>query len=221
MNAILTLSGRICDNEMGKSKIVNLVETNKLISSLSRMIEDNVDNGCTKNACYALSCLATNQQARKLVVENENFPNLLTILCQHLATIKDPETQWFVAMYERSFLTRASSSFAFNKFFLFIQRLMRIFATYSNGCARMKRVSLVWTTLNDLMKRNDLLDDVKEEVVFILDTLKPLPKPNPVRVTVKSSTEVLCEWDSISFKNKLNPIYTLFKGMNNIFFERT
>jgi len=62
------------------------------------MIKNNVDNGCTKNACYALSCLAANQQAHKLVVENPNFADLLAVLCQHLSTIKDPETQWFAAM---------------------------------------------------------------------------------------------------------------------------
>jgi hypothetical protein len=63
------------------------------------MIEQNVDNGCTKNACYAFSCLAANQQAHKIVVEHENFTNLLNILCRLLTTTKDSETQWFAAMY--------------------------------------------------------------------------------------------------------------------------
>ncbi len=90
---------------------------------------------------------------------------------------------------------------------------MRIFATYPNGCVRMKKIRLVWTTLNGLIKRDDLFEDVREEVVFILDILKPLSKPNPIRATVKSSTEILCEWDPVELKNKLNPSYTLLKGL--------
>ena len=63
------------------------------------MIENHVDNGCTKNACYALSCLAANQSAHKLVIDSPNFANLINVLCRHLTSIKDPETQWFAAMY--------------------------------------------------------------------------------------------------------------------------
>lgn len=62
------------------------------------MIKSNIENGCTKNACYALSCLAANQPAHQLVVENSNFSDLLSVLCRHLTTLKDPETQWFAAM---------------------------------------------------------------------------------------------------------------------------
>lgn len=91
---------------------------------------------------------------------------------------------------------------------------MRIFASYPNGCLSMKRQGLVWDTLNTLMKRNDLYEDVKEEVSFILDTLKPLPKPNQLRATVKSSTQVLCEWEPVNLKSKLSLNYVLFRGIS-------
>ena len=45
----------------------------------------------------------------------------------------------------------------------------------------MKGVSLIGQTLNELIKNEDLFIDVKEEVTIILETLKPLDKPNPVR----------------------------------------
>jgi len=62
------------------------------------MIEQNMDNGCTKNACYALSCLAANSQAYESIVEHLCFDNLVTVLCRLLNSIKDAETQWFAAM---------------------------------------------------------------------------------------------------------------------------
>lgn len=51
----------------------------------------------------------------------------------------------------------------------------------------MKNIPHVWRTLTDLAKCQDLYIDVKEEVTTILDTLKPLEKPNKVRVTGNSS----------------------------------
>lgn len=62
---------------------------------------------------------------------------------------------------------------------------MRVFAAFPNGCLKMKKNNQVWSTLNELIKRDDLYDDVKEEITFVLDTLKPLPKPNPIRVNGK------------------------------------
>ena len=62
------------------------------------MIEQNLDNGCTKNACFALSCLAANQQAHQLIVDHSRFETLLGALCELLNKVKDAETQWFAAM---------------------------------------------------------------------------------------------------------------------------
>ncbi len=62
------------------------------------MIEQNVDNGCTKNACYALSTLASNHQAHQVIVEHNMFNHLLNVLCKLVVTATDTETQWFAAM---------------------------------------------------------------------------------------------------------------------------
>jgi hypothetical protein len=97
MNCAFAL-GRICDNEQGRLAIIRLNSLNELIQSLNDMIEQNIDTGCTKNACYALSCLSANQQAHAAIVEHACFPDLLDMLCKLLKTIKDPETQWFAAM---------------------------------------------------------------------------------------------------------------------------
>ena len=46
----------------------------------------------------------------------------------------------------------------------------------------MKALTFIGKTLNELIKNEELFVDVREEVTIILDTLKPLDKPNSVRV---------------------------------------
>lgn len=46
----------------------------------------------------------------------------------------------------------------------------------------MKGMPFIGKTLNDLIKQDDLFVDVREEITIILETLKPLDKPNPVIV---------------------------------------
>jgi hypothetical protein len=60
---------------------------------------------------------------------------------------------------------------------------MRIFASFPNGSIKMKRVGLVWDTLNDLNKSENLYSDVREEIIIIIDTLKPLPNPGHIRAS--------------------------------------
>jgi hypothetical protein len=47
----------------------------------------------------------------------------------------------------------------------------------------MKKLDLVWQTLNDLIKNEELYIDVREEIASIIDILKPLDKPNQLRAT--------------------------------------
>ena len=46
----------------------------------------------------------------------------------------------------------------------------------------MKGMSFIGKTLSELIKKDDLFIDVREEITIILETLKPLEKPNPVIV---------------------------------------
>lgn len=89
----------MCDTETGRLAFLALDEINNLIESLFNMIESNSDNGCTKNSCYALSCLAANQRAHQLIINNENFSDLVNTLCKLLNSVSDSESQWFIAMY--------------------------------------------------------------------------------------------------------------------------
>lgn len=150
--------GRICDNENGRLAILKLAHVKKLVESLSSMIEQNIDNGCTKNACFALSCLAANQQAHQIIVDHSCFESLLGALCDLLNKVKDAETQWFAAM------------------------LLRIFSSFPSGCVKMKSCGFIWQTLRNLLGNPNLYSDVKEEIESTLETLKPLEKPSPIKV---------------------------------------
>lgn len=179
--------GRICDHENGRIAVLKFGNTKKLIEVLCTMIEQNLDNGCTKNACYALSTLASTQQAHQIIVEHTSFNNLLNILCKLLTSVSDSETQWFAAM------------------------LLRIFCSFPSGCSKMKTMTIITQTLNELMQNEDLYIDVREEITTILDTLKPLDKPEPIKAEVKGPTEIVCEWSAYSVKNKITIRYLLFK----------
>ena len=90
--------GRICDDEARREELLKVVNSKTLVESLSRMIEVNSDNGCTKNACFALSSLAATKSTANVVIEHNNFDSLLNNLCDLLLTNSDAETQWFSAM---------------------------------------------------------------------------------------------------------------------------
>ena len=70
----------------------------------------------------------------------------------------------------------------------------------------------MWETLNKLNQNEEVCDDVKEEVVLILSSLKPIDKANPVRLEVRGSNQIYCEWDRVELKSKFQVRYLLFKG---------
>ena len=55
------------------------------------------DSGCGKNACYALSCLASSDQGHKRLLLHTSSDLMLHLLAQQLSN-EDGETAWFAAM---------------------------------------------------------------------------------------------------------------------------
>ena len=55
------------------------------------------DTGASKNACFALSCLATNKDGHHRLLHNSQSEEVIRMLTILLAT-EDPETGWFAAM---------------------------------------------------------------------------------------------------------------------------
>ena len=96
--------GRLCDYDEGREAFLKLtIQMSTLISSLALMIEQNQDYGCTKNACFALSCLSVNENAHAAIIKHESFEKLIYCLCKLIVKVTDTETQWFAAMYAYTF----------------------------------------------------------------------------------------------------------------------
>lgn len=56
------------------------------------------DLGASKNACFALSCLASSNDGHARLVGNSDFYHLLSVTSE-LLHAEDSETGWFAAMY--------------------------------------------------------------------------------------------------------------------------
>jgi len=55
------------------------------------------DPGASKNACFALSCLATNREGHSRLLRNGQSEEVLRVLSELLSS-EDSETGWFAAM---------------------------------------------------------------------------------------------------------------------------
>ena len=89
---------------------------------------------------------------------------------------------------------------------------MRIFSSYPVGCIKMKNIDSIWGTLNSLNNSKKVFSEVKDEIGTILDSLKPLEQSEPIKATVKSSSEIYCEWKELKTKSNFNVCYMLHKG---------
>jgi hypothetical protein len=57
-----------------------------------------------------------------------------------------------------------------------------MFCSFPNGCAKMKSSDNVSDTLNEMLNKEELLADVRDELNMIINNLKPIEKPKPVRL---------------------------------------
>ena len=55
------------------------------------------DSGASKNACFAISCLAASSEGHEKLLSNSMCARIMTTLAQ-LLTSDDFETGWFAAM---------------------------------------------------------------------------------------------------------------------------
>lgn len=56
-----------------------------------------------------------------------------------------------------------------------------MFCSFPKGCVKMKAIPNLVETLNSVLNNKQLYDDVKEEINVLLNNLKPLEKPEPVK----------------------------------------
>lgn len=68
----------------------------KQINSLIDMLHSS-DSGCCKNACFALSCIASLAQGHRRLREHKRINGVIEVLCSLLAST-DEESTWFASM---------------------------------------------------------------------------------------------------------------------------
>ncbi|XP_021344391.1 uncharacterized protein LOC110444332, partial [Mizuhopecten yessoensis] len=152
MNAAFAI-GRLCDIEAGRKRLLQLTESERMLSALAKMLSCD-DTGSSKNACFALSCLATNVEGHTRLLNNLHSDDILRTLA-NLLTAEDTETGWFAAM------------------------TLRTLASQPRGCLRLRDHSQVIPALKSVVSRDNANTDLKEESSITLEILKKLSKPNP------------------------------------------
>ncbi|XP_033764202.1 uncharacterized protein LOC117345255 isoform X3 [Pecten maximus] len=191
MNAAFAI-GRLCDIEAGRKRLLQLTESERMLSALAKMLSCD-DTGSSKNACFALSCLATNVEGHTRLLNNLHSDDILRTLA-NLLTAEDTETGWFAAM------------------------TLRTLASQPRGCLRLRDHSQVIPALKAVVSRDDANTDLKEESSITLEILKKLSKPNPPHLQiVNNGTTVRASWDPISTKSGFQVRYQLFDTTKCIF----
>ncbi|XP_027041829.1 uncharacterized protein LOC113669947 [Pocillopora damicornis] len=176
MNAAFAI-GRLCDFEAGCKRM--------LINSLIDMLHS-ADSGCCKNACFALSCIASLAQGHQRLLNHEKINSIVDILCSLLAAT-DEESIWFASM------------------------MLHTFASQKSGCLYLRTQPNVRESLEALLERPSLKEDTKEEVEATLAILEKLPRPKPPNIKVESAYSIIVSWDPIHPKSGLDVTYLLFQ----------
>ncbi|KAJ8300108.1 hypothetical protein KUTeg_021627 [Tegillarca granosa] len=121
-------------------------EAERMLSALAKMLSCN-DTGASKNACFALSCLATNTEGHTRLLNNIHSDDILRTLSE-LLSADDSETGWFAAM------------------------TLRTLASQPRGCLRLRDHPQVIPALKSIERKTDVNADLKEEATTTLDVLK-------------------------------------------------
>ncbi|XP_012943031.1 phosphatidylinositol phosphatase PTPRQ, partial [Aplysia californica] len=145
------------------------------------------DTGASKNACFALSCLATNLEGHSRLLGNAHSDDVLKTL-SILLSAEDSETGWFAAM------------------------TLRTLASQPKGCLRLREFPQVHTALKKIEQLSDVNPDLKEEVIITLEILKRLEPPDPPTITVLGSDLCHAEWNQVTTKSGFDVRYQLFEG---------
>lgn len=64
--------------------------------------------------------------------------------------------------------------------------MLRVFSSFPLAYLKLKKNETLWKTVNDISKKKDLNNDVKEEINIILENFKPIEKPEILSVTGKA-----------------------------------
>ncbi|KAI7813022.1 hypothetical protein IRJ41_013808 [Triplophysa rosa] len=184
MNAAFAV-GRLCGSGQAKNLILRETEEQQLVYRLQSLLSSGTGVEMCQTACFALSCLAKDEDGHALLMESTCISAVLDALLQLLQST-EPDTVWFAAMMLRVLVSRPSGVV-----------LVRMHGALHE---QLKVLSVLSTTGPEL----------QEEVNMCLSKLERLAKPPPVTVTILSSTAYTVSWVRCDPESGLEVIYSLF-----------
>lgn len=184
MNAAFAV-GRLCGSKQAKILILREAKEHQLVSNLQALLSSGSGVEMGQTACFALSCLANDEDGHALLMESTSVPALLDGLLQLLQS-PEPDSIWFAAMTVRVLVSRPSGVVPVRMHCPLLEQL--------------KLLSMLPSTEPEL----------QEEVNMCLRRLEHLSKPPPVIVTNLTSTSCTVSWERCEPESGLEVIYSLF-----------
>ncbi|XP_042580999.1 uncharacterized protein LOC109064978 isoform X2 [Cyprinus carpio] len=184
MNAAFAV-GRLCGSKQAKILILRVAKEHQLVSRLQTLLLSGSGVEMGQTVCFALSCLANEEDGHALLMESTCVPTLLNGLLQLLQS-PDPDSIWFAAMTVRILVSRPSGVVPVRIHCSLHEQLKILSMSPSTGL------------------------ELQEEVNMCLRKLERLSKPHPVMVTNLSSTSCTVSWEKCRPESGLEVIYSLF-----------
>ncbi|KAG9353860.1 hypothetical protein JZ751_011984 [Albula glossodonta] len=203
MNAAFAV-GRLCGSEEGRSLLLTLEQQHELVrysakfcktlsefitkyatvSSLQALLCEGTWPGAGQTACFALSCLATEEDGHSLVLGSSAFPHLLDGLLRHLLE-EEHDSGWFAAL------------------------TVKVLVSRPRGVLRVREHSLLEERLQTLCLSCSIGQELQEEVSACLRKLQRLSKPLPPEISHLPSGSYLVSWEKCTPESGLEVTYSL------------
>ncbi|XDV20038.1 hypothetical protein PO909_025420 [Leuciscus waleckii] len=183
MNAAFAV-GRLCGSRQAKILILREAKEHQLVSQLQALLSSGPGVEMGQTACFALSCLANDEDGHALLMESTSIPALLDGLLQLLQS-PEPDSIWFAAMTVRVLVSRPSGVVPVRMHYPLLEQLKLLSVSPSTG------------------------PELQEEVNMCLRRLEHLSKPPPVKVTNLSSTSCTVSWERCEPESGLEVTYRL------------
>ncbi|XP_041915616.1 uncharacterized protein LOC121680347 isoform X2 [Alosa sapidissima] len=183
MNAAFAV-GRLCGSEQGRTLILAQAREHQLVSSLQALLCSGAGPEPGQTACFALSCLATEEDGHALVLDSPSFPGLMDGLLQLLQRPEHDST-WFAALTAKVLVSRP------------------------RGVLRVREHGLLEKHLQALSLSPSSGPELQEELNACLRKLQRLPKPVPVTVHLLLQGPCRVSWEKCTPESGLEVTYCL------------
>ncbi|XP_053551417.1 usherin-like [Bombina bombina] len=143
------------------------------------------DTGESRNACYALTCLAMDPAGHRHIVSSQCFLQVLDTLCKLLQS-DEQESCWFAAM------------------------TVNVLSSHPQGVVRLRQHQLLEAVLKKLASSHTAEKELLVEVENTLKRLKRLPQPSSPKTKILDCGSLWVEWEEHRSDSGLPITYSLF-----------